>query len=96
MYLCTYATVTLCLFDQARRLIDYRYLTGECFMKRSWLRLPSSLLSASPQHGHRGIHQNGRFYVVIVGAGGTDKATLDKYKDLLNSFGPSYNVSDRI
>lgn len=44
---------------------------------------------------YRGIQLDDTYYIVIVGANGTDKSVLNSYETLLNSFTPSFNQSDK-
>lgn len=44
---------------------------------------------------YRGIQVGANFYVVIVGAKGSDKTILNGYEALLNSFKPSFNTADK-
>lgn len=79
-------------YDEDEITIDKRTITvnGLTFEK-----LVTYTKQTKMFYEYRGIQLDDTYYIVIVGAKGTDKSVLNSYGTLLNSFIPSFNQSDK-
>lgn len=92
------------LTSEEQREMMYTYFEGDEYAvdKRtisisglSFEKLVTYAKQDKTYYEYRGIQQGQNFYVVIVGAMGSDKSILKGYDALLNSFMPSFDTSDK-
>ncbi|WP_141506435.1 stalk domain-containing protein [Paenibacillus luteus] len=79
-------------YDGDEITVDKRTITvgGQQFEK-----VVSYTKQSKMYYEYRGIQKGDKYFIVLVGVKGSDKSVLSSYDVLLNSFTPSFNVSDK-
>jgi uncharacterized Zn-binding protein involved in type VI secretion len=79
-------------YDGDEITVDKRTITvgGQQFEK-----IVSYTKQSKMYYEYRGVQKADKYFIILVGVKGSDKSVLASYDVLLNSFTPSFNVSDK-